>query len=198
MSGNLEDYEPVVRYSGLNTDKAVDLDSTLNVQGAAVMQSTLAVTGAITATGGVAGDVTGNVTGNVTGTITGTVANEDVTATNVITAAESGTTFFLNSATEFVSTLPAPAAGLRYKFIVKAAPSGASYTVVTNASANVIQGLVVVNGATVAGADEDTITFADTAAAVGDWAEVVSDGTNWYVSGQGGAAGAITLTQASA
>ena len=122
---------------------------------------------------------------------------EVVTATNTITADESGSTFFLNSATEFVSTLPAPAAGLRYKFIVTAAPSGASYTVVTNGSSNVIQGIVEVNGAAVAGADEDTITFADGAAAVGDWCEVISDGTNWYVSGQGVGAGAITLTQAS-
>ena len=47
---------------------------------------------------------------------------EDVTATNAITSAESGKVFFLNSSTEFVSTLPAPAAGLRYTFIVKAAP----------------------------------------------------------------------------
>lgn len=122
---------------------------------------------------------------------------ETVVATNTITAAESGTTFVLSAATEFVSTLPAPAAGLNYKFIVGAAPSGASYTVVTNASGNVIQGSVLVDGAAVPGADEDTITFADGAAAVGDWAEVVSDGTNWYVMGVGEATGAITLTQAS-
>lgn len=127
----------------------------------------------------------------------GAVADvEVVAATNVITAAESGTTFVLSSATEFVSTLPAPAAGLNYKFIVGAAPSGASYTVVTASNATIIQGLVVVNGATVAGANEDTITFADGAAAVGDWVEVISDGTNWYVSGQGAGAGAITLTDA--
>ena len=48
----LEDYIPVVKYHGLNTDKAVDLDSTLNVEGASTLQSTLAVTGAITASGG--------------------------------------------------------------------------------------------------------------------------------------------------
>src|SRR5690242_19967336 len=71
---------------------------------------------------------------------TGVVASEIVTAANVIAAAESGTTYFLNASTEFVSTLPAPAQGLRFTFIVTAAPSGASYTIVTASSANIIKG----------------------------------------------------------
>ena len=75
-----------------------------------------------------AGGFVGNLTGNVTGSVTGATAAEVVTATNVITAAESGTTFFLSSATEFVSTLPAPALGLNFTFIVAAAPASASYT----------------------------------------------------------------------
>lgn len=134
---------------------------------------------------------------NGDGKLLAKVATETVTATNTITAAESGTTFILSSATEFVSTLPAPAAGLNYKFIIGAAPSGASYTVVTASSANIIEGTVVVNGASVLGSNEDTITFADGAAVVGDWVEVVSDGTSWFVTGVGSAASSITLTQAS-
>ena len=55
MSILLEDSLPVVKHNGLNTDKAV------------VLGSTLAATGAITATGGVVGAVTGNVQGDVTG-----------------------------------------------------------------------------------------------------------------------------------
>lgn len=136
-------------------------------------------------------------------TVTGPAATEDVTATNLITAAESGTVFFLNSATEFVSTLPAPAAGLRYRFIVKAAPASASYTVVTTSSANIMIGHI--NEVTVDdGVDGsiatagDTITFVDGTAVVGDWAEVISDGTSWYVTGQCSVAGGITITQASA
>lgn len=124
-------------------------------------------------------------------------AVETVAATNVITAAESGKTFILSDATEFVSTLPAPANGLRFKFIVGAAPSGASYTIVTDSSDNIIEGTVIVNGASVLGSNEDTITFADGAAVVGDWVEVISDGTSWFVSGVGSAAASITLTQAS-
>jgi len=111
---------------------------------------------------------------------------EDVTATNVITAAESGKTFFLNSATEFVSTLPAPAAGLDYTFIVKAAPSGADYTVVTNGGADIMIGMVTCATADDLGqadSNADVITFVGGEAKAGDWVKLVSDGTSWYFSG---------------
>ena len=60
---------------------------------------------------------------------------EAVTTTNVITAAESGTRFVLNSATAFVSTLPTPAAGLEYWFYIGATEPTTSHTVVTASSA---------------------------------------------------------------
>ena len=119
----------------------------------------------------------------------GAVAREVVTAANIITAAESGTTFFLNSGTEFASTLPAPAAGLKYTFIVTAAPSGASYTVVTEGGCQVLGGHVLTSDVyTDSSVDADTetditgttITFVDGVAVVGDRAEVISDGTGWY------------------
>lgn len=119
---------------------------------------------------------------------------ETVAATNAITAAESGATFVLSSATEFASTLPAPAVGLRYKFIIGAAPSGASYTVVTTSGANIIEGTAVVAGAATPAVNEDTITFTDGAAAVGDWVEVISDGTSWFVTGIANAATGIAFT----
>jgi hypothetical protein len=122
---------------------------------------------------------------------------ETLTAVNTLNEAQSGSTLFLNSATEFATTLPAPALGLKYKFVIAAAPSGAAYTVVTASSANIIEGTVIVNGASVAAANEDTITFADGVAVVGDWVEVVSDGTSWFISGVGQAAASITITQAS-
>jgi hypothetical protein len=125
-------------------------------------------------------------------------ASELVTAANVITAIESGKVFYLNSATGFVSTLPAPAAGQNFRFVVgNTPPTSGNHTVVTNASANIIDGIIVVNGASVPAADEDTISFVASTAVAGDWIEVRSDGTNWYVSGQGNAAGSITATVAS-
>lgn len=133
---------------------------------------------------------------------TGPTAAEVVTTTNVITAAESGKTFFLNSATEFVSTLPAPAAGLRFTFIVTAAPSGASYTVVTNSSSNIIKGHVVTSEDAGGSADSetsggDTVSFVDGKAVAGDRAEFWCDGTNWFVSAFCKTFDAITITTAS-
>lgn len=127
---------------------------------------------------------------------------ETVAATNVITADESGKTFFLAAATEFVSTLPAPAAGLRYTFIIAAAPVSASYTVVTNASANVIVGIAVSSEDAAGSVDFeasgcDTITFVDSKAVIGDRIDVISDGTKWYASGVCSVQDAITFTTAS-
>jgi hypothetical protein len=130
----------------------------------------------------------------------GVKKTEDLTATNTLTAADSGKVLFLNSATEFVTTLPTPAAGLNFKFVVKAAPSGASYTVVTASSANILIGGVTCATADDLGsydADGDTITFVNGQAVVGDFVEVVSDGTSWYVSGQAFVAEGVTITKAS-
>jgi hypothetical protein len=123
---------------------------------------------------------------------------EIVAATNVIDAAESGSTYFLNSATEFVSTLPAAALGLRFTFIVSAAPSGASYTIVTNSSANIIKGLQqsVAGDAGDSGTADDTITFVDGQAVAGDRVDVISDGTSWFAYANSKVAAGITFTQA--
>lgn len=125
---------------------------------------------------------------------------EVVSATNVIAAAESGSTYFLNSATEFVSTLPACALGLRYTFIVTAAPSGASYTVVATGATTTIKGHVLSNDLN-AGTDADfgtagehTITFVDSKAVAGDRVDVISDGTNWFMQASCSVFDAITLT----
>lgn len=134
---------------------------------------------------------------------TNSVPVETVAATNVLTKAESGKTCFLSSATEFVTTLPAPAAGLEFEFIVAAAPSGASYTVVTNGSANIIKGHVLttdVNSATDADLEVsggDTLSFVDAKAVAGDRARFVSDGTNWFVQASCTVFDAITITTAS-
>jgi hypothetical protein len=125
---------------------------------------------------------------------------EVVTATNVITANETGKTFFLNSTTEFVSTLPAPALGLKYKFIVSGAPSGASYTVIAASSATIIVGHVLTSDIDGAG-DGDTetsgvltITFVDGVAVKGDQVELECDGTNWYATASCKTYNAITFS----
>lgn len=128
---------------------------------------------------------------------------EVVTATNVIDATESGRTFFLNSATEFVSTLPAPKIGMKFTFIVTAAPSGADYTIVTNGSSNIIKGHVVsadLNAASDGDLETsggDTISFVSAKAVAGDKVELHCDGTNWFAYGSCTVFDAITITTAS-
>lgn len=133
----------------------------------------------------------------------GIALNEVVSATNVILPEESGKVFFLNSATEFVSTLPAPAAGLQYTFIVTAAPASASYTVVTEGGCQVLAGHVLavdLAGSPDCGTDVETtatgttITFVDSVSVVGDRAHVISDGTSWFASCFAGHPQGITIT----
>lgn len=115
-----------------------------------------------------------------------------VSADTTLTASDSGKTIVLSNATGEDIVLPSVAEGLKYKFIVGLAFATSAWTVTS--ATKVIQGTVLVNGASVLGANEDIITFAHAAENVGDWVEVESDGTNWYVSGVGSAASSITLT----
>lgn len=132
----------------------------------------------------------------------------DLTAASTLTTADCGKTLLLNSATEFATTLPAPTDQCRFKFVVKSAPAGASYTVVTASSSNVIIGGI--NELEVDTGDDgpyqsagDTITFVSAASGttptgkVGDWAEIFSDGTSWYLTGQAKEDGGVNVSQAS-
>lgn len=122
-----------------------------------------------------------------------------LTGTATLTAATSGFTYFLNAATGAAVSLPAPALGLRYRFVIGAtAPASGAWTIVSASNATIIQGSVSVatDGTTAGiGSDEDTITFS-TSAVPGDQVDLISDGTNWYVQGQGSVAAGITLTDA--
>jgi len=119
---------------------------------------------------------------------------ETVAVATTLTAEDSGKVFILKAAAGAQITLPAVAtsAGLRFKFIVGLAFATTDWTV--KSATNVIEGSVLVNGAHVAGVDENTISFVASAESIGDFAELVCDGTNWYVNGSGVSAGAITLT----
>lgn len=119
---------------------------------------------------------------------------EIITAVGTLAYTECGKTVFLNSAAEFATTLPAPVAGCQFTFYVKAAPVGANYTVVTASGANVIYGSMVVNSTVVPCVTEDTINVVAAAAAIGDSFKLEADGTNWYLTGDGVAAGALTCT----
>lgn len=149
---------------------------------------------------------TGNVVyyNPVTSAVAGVGAppGETIAATDTLTAVESGKTIFLSSATEFATTLPAPALGLRFTFIVAAAPAAASYTIVSSGGSNIIKGQIYtldVNSATDPDFETsggDTITFVDGKAVAGDRVELFCDGTNWFAYGFCSVFDAITITTA--
>lgn len=125
---------------------------------------------------------------------------KELTAASTLTEADNGLTFYLNSTTEFATTLPSPFLGAEYTFIVKTAPSGASYTVVTGSSANIIKGIAF-NGEAAgvgdSGSADDTISFVDGQALAGDTVVLSSDGTSWFARAFCKVAAGITFTQAS-
>lgn len=123
---------------------------------------------------------------------------ETVTATNVLTAAETGKTMFLSAAAGFLTTFPTPAAGLRYKFIVKTAPTSNGYTFTpSGGTADII--VVSVNELETDTTEDgpwddnaDLVTLVANVSVQGDFLDVYCDGTKWYMIGQTNADGAVT------
>jgi hypothetical protein len=122
-----------------------------------------------------------------------------LTALSTLTLADSGQTFYLTSATEFATTLPAvgDASGFHARFVVGAAPGGASYTVVCPTAA--IHGTVLspadATGASAgtAGTAVANVTFVDSKAEIGDYVDLSCDGTFYYVSGSTTLFDSVTL-----
>ena len=118
MSQIIEDYLPPVQSAGLNTQENASIGGTLTVSG----QSTFS------------------------GGYVNNVVNQ--TASGTLTVAQSGSTVLYNSTTGIVMTLPAPAAGLTYTFVVAQTPAAASHGIITNSASVFLLGGVEVNSST--------------------------------------------------
>lgn len=107
---------------------------------------------------------------------------EIVITTNVIAAIEDGRTYYLTLAGGFTTTLPAPALGLKFRFIVAVAPTTAY---IINAPSAILYGMMEERAGTagVAGAGVTHFNFVANQAKIGDWVEFYSDGTNYYYHG---------------
>tara|TARA_R110002051_G_C8351878_1_gene440273 strand:- start:43 stop:465 length:423 start_codon:yes stop_codon:yes gene_type:complete len=94
---------------------------------------------------------------------------------------DSGKTYFLESTVARTITLPAVKAGLKFKFI--ATDTTADSSIATSEATALLKGGAECGDAylTLAG----TTIIVEAAGAVGDWLEMVCDGTYWYVSGHG-------------
>jgi len=124
---------------------------------------------------------------------------EDLTAASTLGSGDSGKVFFLNSAAEFTTTLPACSgnAGWNVTFVIKAAPSGANYVVSSASSGDYVLGSVVDGAGTVDTSDgtDTQINFVSGQAVAGDWVKLVCDGSAWYiVGGLGAVAAGITIS----
>ena len=118
---------------------------------------------------------------------------ESVTAGLTLTYLDSGKTIFLADAAPGDVTLPA-VTYTGFKVRVVCAFAITSSSAVISAEGDNITGTLVVNGATVLAEVEDQINFILNLAEVGDYIDLVSDGSQWIVHGIGGAAGSITAT----
>ena len=118
---------------------------------------------------------------------------ETLAAAQTLTAADSGKTFILSAAAGATIMLPALKAGVHFKFIIGSAFATTDW-IIDSAEGDNIEGLLIVNGASVVASGEDQINFVNSAETVGDHVEFACDGTNWYVTGAGNSAGSITAT----
>jgi hypothetical protein len=123
-----------------------------------------------------------------------------VTTTATIDAADHNGVIFLNSATGFVTTLPAPIAGFKCEVISKLANTSGNHTIVSASSANIIKGMQnsVAGDAGDTGTADDTISFVANSSVAGDRVTLRCDGTSWFAYAQSTLAASITFTQASA
>ena len=128
----------------------------------------------------------------------GTGSVEIVAAAKTLVAADNGKVFVMDAAAGATITLPALVNGLRFRFVVGATFATTNW-IIDSAEGDNINGILVVNGASVAAVGEDQINFVATAEAIGDWIELIADSNNsqWLVTGVGAGAGSITATDPS-
>ena len=120
-----------------------------------------------------------------------------IVATSTLTSASDNNQLLGASAVFTTVTLPAATDGLIYKFVVTGALTGEE-TLIASAEGGNISGLLQVNGADVVCSAEDQINIITDGETIGDFVELLSDGTNWYLIGsQADAAGKMTCTDPS-
>ena len=106
---------------------------------------------------------------------------------DTISAADSGAIFTYTQAAGTI-TLPAVAAGLKYRFICTTAASADTFF--DGGGSNKCIGAITDENS-VEAVDNNGVKAASGATVKGDWFEIVSDGTKWYVSGACSADGGL-------
>lgn len=119
---------------------------------------------------------------------------EQITAGKTLLASvDNGKTFILGDAAPGTITLPAVTnIGFHCKVIVGFAIT--SNGVLASAAGDDLEGALMVASTVVTVDAADQINFVASAENIGDWVEVISDGTFWHVTGAALSTGAITAT----
>lgn len=125
----------------------------------------------------------------------GLVASITPTTDITLTHADSGVTYFI--ATGTTATLPSIRDGLHFRFIVSSAFANTNF-IIDSAEGDNIDGVLTVTGADVSCAGEDQINFVSTAENKGDYVELWSNGSQWFIGDSiADTVGAITCTDPS-
>lgn len=176
----------------IDFSEGISVDDTVVINGSGQYVGAVnGTTGAFSGTLGVTGNTSLGGDLAVTGSIIGDQKVTAIAATNqysttTLTAAQSGTTFLISASGTRI-TLPASTTaevGTSYRFQVKGAIDTASTTIASYEGDN-IEGTLIVAGAVVDCAAEDFITLASDNENVGDYVEVMYDGTSWLIQDSG-------------
>ena len=116
--------------------------------------------------------------------------NDSSASTHTLDMGDSGKIYMLYSTVARTITLPAVAAGLKFKFI--ATDTTADSTIAPSEGTALLKGGAEAGNSylTLAG----TTIIVEAAATVGDWLEFICDGTYWYVSGHTSAGAGFSVT----
>tara|TARA_R100001015_G_C4613754_1_gene169465 strand:- start:381 stop:791 length:411 start_codon:yes stop_codon:yes gene_type:complete len=117
---------------------------------------------------------------------------EAITVGSSLTSADSGKVFKVSGSGGTV-TLPAPKAGFNARFVTTGAMDTAN-TVIAGGTADKMEGSLIVAGAVVDVDAADQINFVHGSSNLGDFVDIWSDGTNYYVFGNALTSGGITAT----
>lgn len=103
-----------------------------------------------------------------------------ITATTTLSGTQSGQTFYIGNGTPVI-TLPAVASssGVVYRFVISEAIS--SNATITSAEGDNLEGALIVAGAVVTCDAGDVLTFVADGENLGDFVEIRSNGSKWYV-----------------
>jgi hypothetical protein len=169
------------RFSKINTEDGYQVDGTTVIDGSrAFAGTTLAVTGTTTLDKMLHKEAFVH------------LAPASEFATTTLTAALSGTTYYLSGKGNRI-VLPAVAnGGVNFRFVINGAFDTLDFTI-ASAEGDNIEGTLIVAGAVVDCDAEDFINFIADGENIGDYVEVRSDGTQWLI-GDSGALTASKLT----